>query len=327
MRVLVTWGSKRGGTAGVGQTLAAALASRGIDVVAAPAAEVRAVTGFDAAIIGGALYANRWPASVRRFVHRNTQILREIPVWFFSERAAGRFCRPHRHSATPQVAVLAERIGANGHVTFGGRLAADAKGFPASAMARKQSGDWRNPERIRAWAAELADVLPVARPGAAINHPGRSARPPARLRRRGLGAVRRDDGPVAALRGGRPRPLSSTRSPRRRSSWRWPGVTSAPAARVIRCRRRWRGQAIVALLDAVVVAGGVLHSLKMFGSIAGTWLPFALIFLATWATGELMSTMPWPTKKRDRGARAPVVWPRNSPDESGAGAGPPGCHR
>ena len=43
--------------------------------------------------------------------------------------------------------------------------------------------------------------------------------------------------------------------------------------------------AIVFVLDAVVVAGLVLRSADMFLSIAGTWLPFALILLATWATG------------------------------------------
>jgi len=47
--------------------------------------------------------------------------------------------------------------------------------------------------------------------------------------------------------------------------------------------------AIVALLDLVVVAGGVQHSLAMFTSVVGTWLPFALIFGVTWATGERRS--------------------------------------
>ena len=31
---------------------------------------------------------------------------------------------------------MMEKVGAKGHVTFGGRLPADAKGFPASAMAK-----------------------------------------------------------------------------------------------------------------------------------------------------------------------------------------------
>jgi len=50
--------------------------------------------------------------------------------------------------------------------------------------------------------------------------------------------------------------------------------------------------ATVALLDLVVVAGAVQRSLAMFGSLVGTWLPFWLVFATTWATGELISTLP-----------------------------------
>jgi len=31
----------------------------------------------------------------------------------------------------------------------------------------------------------------------------------------------------------------------------------------------------------------------MFTNFAGTWLPLLLIFLTTWITGLVMSTMPW----------------------------------
>jgi len=48
--------------------------------------------------------------------------------------------------------------------------------------------------------------------------------------------------------------------------------------------------AMVASLDAVVVAGSILGSWEMFTSLLGTWVPFGLIFLATWATGAAMST-------------------------------------
>ena len=50
--------------------------------------------------------------------------------------------------------------------------------------------------------------------------------------------------------------------------------------------------AIVVVLDAVVVAGLIQRDFGMFASVFGTWLPFALIFLATWATGAIMSMMP-----------------------------------
>jgi hypothetical protein len=51
--------------------------------------------------------------------------------------------------------------------------------------------------------------------------------------------------------------------------------------------------ALVVTLDIVVVAGFVKRDLSIFERLLGTWLPFVLIFLATWATGALMTTLPW----------------------------------
>ena len=49
---------------------------------------------------------------------------------------------------------------------------------------------------------------------------------------------------------------------------------------------------MVLLLDLVVVAGVMLRSPAMFESLAATWLPLALIFVASWATGSAISMMP-----------------------------------
>jgi hypothetical protein len=43
--------------------------------------------------------------------------------------------------------------------------------------------------------------------------------------------------------------------------------------------------AIVIVLDAAVVAPFIEKSYAMFGSLIGTWIPFVLIFLASWAAG------------------------------------------
>jgi menaquinone-dependent protoporphyrinogen oxidase len=51
-------------------------------------------------------------------------------------------------------------IGARGHVTFGGRLAPDAKGFPAAAMAKKSAGDWRDADQVHTW---VHDIVPFIR--------------------------------------------------------------------------------------------------------------------------------------------------------------------
>ena len=60
-----------------------------------------------------------------------------------------------------QVAKLAATVGARGQETFGGRLQPDAQGFPASAMARKKSGDWRDADHVREFAAVVARSLGV----------------------------------------------------------------------------------------------------------------------------------------------------------------------
>ena len=58
-----------------------------------------------------------------------------------------------------EVRALMKRVGARGHVTFGGRLTPTATGFPARAMAKEHSGDWRDPAHVRSWAKTVASQL------------------------------------------------------------------------------------------------------------------------------------------------------------------------
>jgi menaquinone-dependent protoporphyrinogen oxidase len=159
MRVLVTVGSTRGGTEGLGEMVAADLREEGFDVDMKMPRAVRRLDDYDAVVVGGALYAFRWHKDARRFVKRHTAELRSRPVYFFSSG-------PLDDSATSKVippvkgaAALMQRVGARGHVTFGGRLAPDAKGFPASAMAKKNAGDWRDPKQVKDWTGTVAAEL------------------------------------------------------------------------------------------------------------------------------------------------------------------------
>ena len=47
----------------------------------------------------------------------------------------------------------------HGHMTFGGWMPAEARGFPAASMARKNAGDWRDPDQVRMWAKQIAEDL------------------------------------------------------------------------------------------------------------------------------------------------------------------------
>ncbi len=162
MRVLVVYGSKRQGTAGLAEMVADGFRREGVRAVVAPADAVRDLDLYDAVIVGGALYAGRWHKDARRFVKRLDRQLRARPVWFFSSGPLDGSAEDHEIPPTHQVAALMARIGARGHVTFGGRLAPDAHGFPASAMAKDHAGDWRDPTHAATWAREVAATLAPA---------------------------------------------------------------------------------------------------------------------------------------------------------------------
>jgi len=161
MKALVVYGSKRAGTEGLADMLGEALADHGLAVtVRAAAVASPDLESYDVILVGGALYAGRWHKDARRFLRRNVQVLRTKPVWLFSSGPLGDTASSAGElEPVRQVAGLMEYVGARGHVTFGGRLAPDAKGFPASAMAKTQAGDWRDPDQVRQWAKQIAVSL------------------------------------------------------------------------------------------------------------------------------------------------------------------------
>ncbi len=165
MTVLIAFGSKMGGTAGIAEMLTETLRSNGLDVDVRAAGDVGDVRAYEAVIVGGALYASRWHKDARQFVRRRRAELSERPVWLFSSgpldaSATEAEIPPVRHTRAAM-----DRIGARGHITFGGRLSADAKGFPASSMAKERAGDWRDPAHIAGWANGIAAELRSEGPG------------------------------------------------------------------------------------------------------------------------------------------------------------------
>lgn len=160
MKILIAYGTKRGATQGLSQMLANELVADGADVVVQPADAVADVEGFDAVVVGGSLYMGRWHRDAVRLVKRLTDDLVTVPVWFFSSGPLGEGSDEHPDlPPLDKVAALMERVGARGHVTFGGALDPDASGLIASRMAATMAGDWRDPDTIAAWAHEIVGDL------------------------------------------------------------------------------------------------------------------------------------------------------------------------
>jgi menaquinone-dependent protoporphyrinogen oxidase len=160
MTVLVAYGTRNGSTAGIAEVVGDSLRAEGFSVEVCPARQVRDVAGYEAVVLGGAVYANRWHRDARSFVRRHVRALNERPVWLFSSGPLDDSADNRDIPPVPQVEQAVQRLHAKGHATFGGRLADDATGFVARAMARNgRAGDFRNPARIGAWARSVAAVL------------------------------------------------------------------------------------------------------------------------------------------------------------------------
>lgn len=159
MQILIAYGSKRGGTAGLAQMLDAELERMGFEVTVQEASEVEDLSRFDAVIVGGALYMERWHKSARRFVKRFFDPLCARKVWFFSSGPLDDSAAKTEIPPIPKVKRWMDQIGVIGHKTFGGRLEKDAKGWIAQMMAKEHSGDWRDPGQVHLWAQEIAQTL------------------------------------------------------------------------------------------------------------------------------------------------------------------------
>lgn len=293
MRILITWGSKMGGTEGIARTLGEALTDAGHDVILGAAGARRDLAGIDAVVVGGALYANRWHGDARRFVLRHQDELRRVPLWMFSSGPLDDSAERQTIAPPPRVQALMELVGALGHTTFGGRLAADAKGFPARAMARDHAGDWRNPERIRAWGRELAAALPTARPGVATEPPGYSL---SRFVAHGVVGWAACALLLAALLAvtstGAALTLHALGTPVVFAALAWHYFRPRGARGPLRTAAAWT--AMVAVLDLLVVGSLFERQAVIAHRFAAVWLPLALVFVATLAVGGIMSTLPWP---------------------------------
>lgn len=162
-RVLVVFASRHGATRGIAAELARALprtaagCSGGLSATLAPVELQPDPAGFDAVVLGSAVYAGHWLAPARRYVDAVAPLLRARPTWLFSSGLPGN--RPWcPDGADRDARTLADRTGARGCRAFGGRLerrllsAAERRDWPAGGA----TGDLRNWRAVREWAEEVA---------------------------------------------------------------------------------------------------------------------------------------------------------------------------
>ncbi|GHC89739.1 flavodoxin domain-containing protein [Streptomyces flavofungini] len=158
--VLVAYGSTYGSTAELARTVGAVLGEAGLTAEVRAAGEVKDLSLYDAVVLGGALYAGRWQRDARRFARRHRRGLSRRPLWLFSSGPLDSSASRRDLPPPPSVQRAARRLGAQGHVTFGGCLDERARGRVARMIVRSgKGGDFRDFEAVSAWAGGIAREL------------------------------------------------------------------------------------------------------------------------------------------------------------------------
>lgn len=160
MRVLVSVASKHGATAEIAGALATAFADAGLDADLVSPDRVTDVEGFDAFVIGSAVYLGHWMDAAANLIELHEAALRARPVWLFSSGPVG---DPSQAAEDPEdVARLVEISGARGHRLFAGEVDRNVLGLGEKvllAAVHAPEGDYRPWPEILAWAGEIAAEL------------------------------------------------------------------------------------------------------------------------------------------------------------------------
>lgn len=160
MKILVAVASKHGAAREIGQVITDELREHDLDATLVDAGEVKSLEGVDAVVLGSAVYMSQWLESARNFVSTFNEELRELPLWAFSCGLAGVPVGAVQDPRRLGQALL--KVSPIDHQTFKGRLELANLSLRERSIARLASapeGDYREWDKIRAWARGIAEDI------------------------------------------------------------------------------------------------------------------------------------------------------------------------
>jgi menaquinone-dependent protoporphyrinogen oxidase len=163
MKMLVAVASTHGSTREIAQAVAEELRSADITVDLAEIGRETSIEGYDAVVLGSAVYLGRWLPEARKFVHTHQAALAAVPVWLFSSGPVGSG-DPMPHGDPKEAAEFMAAIHARDHQNFVGKLDKRALGVGerlAVHIVGAPEGDFRDWPAIREWVRGIAESLKV----------------------------------------------------------------------------------------------------------------------------------------------------------------------
>jgi menaquinone-dependent protoporphyrinogen oxidase len=161
VNVLVAVATKHGSTLEIAEAIGRGLTAAGIPNDVLRIEEIPDLEGYDAVLLGSAVYMGSWMDAALTFAANHSAALTGMPVWLFSSGPLGDPPHPVEAHAV-EITEVMETTGAREHRLFSGRLDRHSLGFGERALAvgvRAPEGDFRNWDQIAAWSAEVAGIL------------------------------------------------------------------------------------------------------------------------------------------------------------------------
>ena len=155
-----TAATKYGATGEIARAIGEVLRGHGLDPTVVPPEQVDTVDGYDAVVLGSAVYAGHWLKPARELVARCGDALAARPVWLFSSGPVGDPPKPEEDPVDVAEVLAATR--AREHRVFAGKLVRKQLAFPERAIVsalRVPEGDFRDWAEIKRWAAGIAAAL------------------------------------------------------------------------------------------------------------------------------------------------------------------------
>jgi menaquinone-dependent protoporphyrinogen oxidase len=182
MSVLVAYASRHGATEQIAQRIAEVLRASRWVAEARPMEAAGDLAGYDAFVIGSAVYYGSWLKEATAFVRRHQAVLAGRPVWLFSSGPLGTAATDDkgqdlRVAAVPkEIAAFTAALKPRDHRVFFGVLDPRTLGIAERVVralpagrALLPEGDFRDWQEVEAWAEEIARAVasqapsPVAR--------------------------------------------------------------------------------------------------------------------------------------------------------------------
>ncbi len=167
-KILVTYASQGGATAGVAEAIGQTLSTNGAVVDVRPIKEVTDLSSYQAVVIGSAVHSGKWMPEAVALVEHNQTVLRRIPTAVFQVcMMLATDNEQYKRMVPDWLAPLRAQLHPIAEGSFSGALwpnkypkLSEKLGLRIFLAAiHLKAGDYRNWDAIRTWAESLRPVL------------------------------------------------------------------------------------------------------------------------------------------------------------------------